>query len=111
MFDGGNFLENPEILKNYTLLQELGVFRHIDSLKRESRDYEGLLSSASEIFRQTSTDLLLETAVRCISEKFLPSFLVFLWRAHPGRQMLVVKGYRNFKSCDIPLNLDSLAPY
>jgi diguanylate cyclase (GGDEF)-like protein len=109
--DTSDFLQNPEVLRHYTLLQDLGVFRHFDELKKEGRDWEGLLTSATDIFRQTSTDQLLETAVRCISEKFLPSFLVFMWRAHPGRESLVVKGYRNFNACDIPINLESLAPF
>jgi len=109
--DSSDFLQNPEVLKHYSLLQDLGVFRHMDIIKRETRDWEGLLSSASDIFRQTSTDRLLETAVRCISEKFLPSFLVFMWRAHPGRETLVLKGYRNFSACDIPLDIETLAPF
>lgn len=111
MSDASDFLKNPEVLKHYTLLQNLGVFRHIDDLKREIRDHEGLLQSASDIFCETSTDGLLETAVRCISEKFLPSVLVFMWRSHPGRETLVLKGYRNFTACDITATIESLAPF
>ena len=111
MRDNEDVLSNPRILQHYSLLQELGLFEYIDSLKRESRDYEGLLSGAAAIFKRTSIDDLLETTVRCISDKFLPSFLVFLWRTSSDREDLVIRGYRNLKITDVPLALTSIVPF
>ncbi len=111
MKDTEDVLSNPRILQHYSLLQDLGLFEYIDSLKREARDYEGLLSAAAAIFKRTAVDDLLETAVRCISDKFLPSLLVFLWRSSADREDLVVKGYRNFKTADVPIALPSITPF
>ncbi|HCM25402.1 MAG: diguanylate cyclase [Treponema sp. GWB1_62_6] len=106
-----DFLTNPRLLQHYSLLKELGVFEYADSLRRETRDYEALLAGAAAIFKRTAIDDLLETTVKCISDKLLPSFLVFLWRTHTGREDIVVKGYRNFKETDVSLPLWSIAPF
>ncbi len=105
------FLSNPNILEHYSLLESLGIFAHIDDLKRDVRNYENLLSSAAEIFNRTTIDEILETTVRQISDKFLPSFLVFLWRPLQNRPDLLIKGYRNFKIFDFPLKIDTLQPF
>ncbi|GAB1483047.1 hypothetical protein MASR2M78_18630 [Treponema sp.] len=111
MEESESFLSNPKLLQHYSLLQELGVLERIKELKREALDYEGLLKDAVAIFHNTSIDDVLETTVRCISDKFLPSFLVFLWRMIPGKETLVIKGYRNFRVSKIELDLQSLAPF
>jgi len=111
MEDRDAFLNNPAILEHYSLLENLGIFAHIDSLKRDSRNYESLLSAAAEVFNKTNIDEILETTVRQISDKFLPSFLVFLWRPLQNRPDLLVKGYRNFKIFDFPLHLETLQPF
>ncbi len=105
------FLSNPNILEHYSLLESLGIFAHIDDLKRDIRNYESLLSSAAEVFNRTTIDEILETTVRQISDKFLPSFLVFLWRPLQNRPDLLIKGYRNFKIFDFPLKIDTLQPF
>jgi diguanylate cyclase (GGDEF)-like protein len=105
------FLSNPNILEHYSLLESLGIFAHIDDLKRDVRNYENLLSSAAEVFNRTTIDEILETTVRQISDKFLPSFLVFLWRPLQNRPDLLIKGYRNFKIFNFPLKIDTLQPF
>jgi diguanylate cyclase (GGDEF)-like protein len=89
----------------------LGVFDYVEALKRESRDCESLLDGASEIFRRTAIDELLETTVRRISDKFLPTFMVFLWKPYAARDDLVVKAYRNFKAADINCALADFGPF
>lgn len=111
MKENEDVLSNPRILQHYSLLQGLGLFDYIDTLKHEARDYEGLLAGAAAIFKRTSIDDLLETTVRTISDKFLPESLVFLWRTSTGREDLVIKGFRNFKVSDVPLSLSSIAPF
>jgi len=111
MEDRDAFLSNPNILEHYSMLENLGIFSHIDDLKRDIRNYESLLSAAAEVFNQTTIDEILETTVRQISDKFLPSFLVFLWRPLQNRPDLLIKGYRNFKIFDFPLKIDTLQPF
>jgi len=75
-----NFFSNPDILQHFSILQSLGIFSHIESLQQEIRNYKTLFSGATDIFHRTTIDEILETTVLQISDKFLPSFLVFLWR-------------------------------
>ncbi len=111
MRDRDNFLTNPKILEHYSLLQELEVFSHIESLQRDIVNYEGILTAAADILHRTSIDEILEATVRQISEKFLPSFLVFLWRPLKGKEAVVVKGYKNFRSVELRLELPGIDPF
>lgn len=111
MHDRKSFLTNPKVLENYSLLKELEVFSHIESLQREIVNYEGILKAAADILHRTSIDEILETTVRQISEKILPSFLVFLWRPLKGKESLVVKGYKNFRSVELRLDLPGIEPF
>jgi diguanylate cyclase (GGDEF)-like protein len=111
MSDSGDFMSDPRLLKHYSLLQDLGIFSYVDALRRETRDYESLLAGTSEIFKRTSIDDMIETTVRCITDRFLPSFLVFLWRPRSGHDDLIVKSYRNLKQEESGLALESLTPF
>ncbi|MDR1059533.1 MAG: GGDEF domain-containing protein [Treponema sp.] len=106
--DGGKeFLSDPRVIENYSLLQEIGVFGHIDFLNREIHSYKNLLSGALEIFNRTSVDEIMDATVWQISDNFLPSFIVFLWKPLQNREEVTVKGYRNYKQVD--LGLDQVA--
>lgn len=109
--DSGDIMSDPRLLKHYSLLQELGIFSYVDALRRETRDYESLLAGTSEIFKCTSVDDIIDTTVRCITDRFLPSFLVFIWRPRSGHEDLLVKGYRNLKQVDPGLSIESLTPF
>jgi len=111
MHENVDIMTDPRLLKHYSLLQELGILAYVDSLRHETRDYESLLAGTSEIFKRTSIDEMIETTVRCITDRFLPSFLVFLWRPRSGHDDLIIRGYRNLKPVDTPLKLESLAPF
>ncbi|MFQ3546976.1 MAG: GGDEF domain-containing protein [Termitinemataceae bacterium] len=111
MQDRDEFLENPQVVLHYNLLQDLGVFSHIDQLKREIKNNEMLLHAALEILHCTTIDSILETAVKEISDRFLPSFLVFLWKTSNTRSDVLVRGYQNFKSIDVQLDIASLSPF
>jgi len=104
-------MSDPRLLKHYSLLQDLGILSYVDSLRRETRDYESLLSGTSEIFKRTSIDEMIETTVRCITDRFLPSFLVFVWRPRSGHDDLVLKSFRNLKQVDTSLKLESITPF
>lgn len=111
MREEADILSDPRLLKHYSLLQELGVLACINELRRDKRDYESLLTGASEIFKCTSIDDMIDTAIGCITDRFLPSHLVFLWRPRSGHDDLVVKAFRNLKKVDIPFRLDSIVPF
>src|SRR5690554_5268347 len=111
MTDHDNFLSNPKILKNYSMLQELEVLSHIESLQREIRNYESILGSASVILHKTNLDEIIETTVQQISEKFLPSFIIFIWHPLQNKKDIVIKGYKNFKPVDVFLAINDLSPF
>ena len=103
-----DFLSNPAIIENYSLLQSIGVFTYIDELNQEIRHFRDLLSGAAELFRQTSIDDIINTTVWQISDRFLPSFIVFLWKPHQDKADVTIKAYKNYKLVDLPVSIDSI---
>jgi hypothetical protein len=78
--NGNNFFSNPKIVENYALLQEIGVFAYIDSLDQEINNYKNLFAGALDIVNRTTIIEIIDAAVWQISDHFLPSVIVFLWR-------------------------------
>jgi diguanylate cyclase (GGDEF)-like protein len=109
MEDEQDFFSNPQILSNYSLLQEIGVFQHINQLNKEIRDYKSLLSGATEIFNRTSIDEIMDATVWQISDQFLPSFIVFLWKPHQNKSDITIKSYKNYKMVDLSIRVDNIS--
>ncbi|MDR3161074.1 MAG: sensor domain-containing diguanylate cyclase [Spirochaetaceae bacterium] len=106
-----DFLEDPRIIENYALLQDIGVFRYLDRLHKEIRDYQSLLAGAVDIFNRTSVHDIMDAAVWQISDQFLPSFIVFLWRPLQAKEDLTIRGYRNYKVADFPISIHSITAF
>lgn len=106
-----DFLSNPKIVQNYSMLQEIGIFRHIDYLNREIKDYKNLLAGAVNIFQRTGIDEILDAAVWHISDYFLPLFIIFFWRPQWNREDITVRCYKNYKLVDQNTGIQSLAPF
>ncbi|MDR1899076.1 MAG: sensor domain-containing diguanylate cyclase [Treponema sp.] len=106
-----NFLSNPKIVENYSFLQEIGVFRYVDSLNREIRSYKSLLQGSLDIFNRTSIDEIMDATVWQISDHFLPSFISFLWKPIQKRDDITIKSYKNYKMVDLDLKIHSIAPF
>jgi diguanylate cyclase (GGDEF)-like protein len=102
------FLSNPKIVQNYSLLQEIGVFKYIDSLNREIRDYRSLFTGSLEIFNRTSVDEIMDATVWQISDHFLPTFIVFLYKPLQNKKDIVIKSYKNYKLVNLDLGIDSI---
>lgn len=111
MQDRDDFLKNPNVLSQYNLLQDLGVFNYIDTLKKDIRNYEAIINAAKTILNSKTIDDILESAVKEISDRFLPSFLIFLWKPLSSHKDLVFRGYRNFQTFDTSLQIEDLAPF
>jgi diguanylate cyclase (GGDEF)-like protein len=106
-----DFMANPKIMENYSFLQEIGVFKYIDSLNHEIRDFKSLLAGCLNIFNRTSIDEIMDATVWQISDHFLPSFIVFLWKPIQNKDEITMKGYRNYKPIAIDLRVDSITPF
>jgi diguanylate cyclase (GGDEF)-like protein len=106
-----DFLSNPMVAENYTLLHEIGVFKYVDFLNRKLQDYRTLLSGGLNIFNHTSIDEIMDATVWQISDHFLPSFIAFLWKPIQTKDEISIKGYRNYKPAELNLKVDSIAPF
>ncbi|GHU67752.1 diguanylate cyclase [Spirochaetia bacterium] len=109
--DEKHFLSNPRIVENYAFLQDIGVFKYVDSLHHEIRNYKSLFSGALEVFNRTSIDQIMDVTVWQISDHFLPSFIVFLWKPLQNKEEITIKGYKNYKLVDLDLKIDSITPF
>jgi len=104
-------ISNPEFIKNYPLLQEIGVIEHINSLNREIQNYKNLVSSALDVLDSTTINDMMEASVRQISDRLLPSFIVFLWKSLQNREDITVKSFKNYKPVDLKLKIDNISVY
>ena len=105
------FLSSPKVVANYQFLDECGVFKYIDKLNKELKDCKNLLSGAVDIFNKISIGDILDAAVWKISDQFLPSFITFLWKPHQNREDVTIKSYKNYKPVEIPIPIQTLAPF
>jgi len=105
------FIANPQIVENYMLLDEMGVFDHIDKLNMEIKTCKNLLSVAVDIFNMATIDEILDTAVLKISDQFLPSFITFLWKPHPNKEEIIIKSYKKYKQVDINVPIQSITHF
>jgi diguanylate cyclase (GGDEF)-like protein len=106
-----DFISNPKVVQNYMLLEEIGVFKHIEKLNKDLKDCKNLLSGAVEIFNKISVNEILDAAVWKISDQFLPSFITFLWKPHQNKEDVLIKSYKNYKPFDIILPIETIAPF
>ena len=106
-----DFLSSPKVVENYKFLDECGVFKHIEKLNREIKDCKNLLSGAVDIFNKISIAEILDAAVWKISDQFLPSFITFLWKPHQNRNDVTIKSYKNYKSVEINLPIQTIIPF
>jgi diguanylate cyclase (GGDEF)-like protein len=105
------FYSDPKIVEHYGLLQEIGVFRQIDDLKKEIRSYRDLVSAGLDIINRTSLDAIMDAAVFRISDHFLPSFITFLWKPIQTRDEITIKSYQNYRPADLGIRLHSIVPF
>ncbi len=106
-----DFLHSPEALKNYDLLNSLGIIENITYYKRKVHDLEELLSDAIEIFNQENFDQLIDYIISNLVERFVPSYLQFSFKAHGQDDIPNTICYHNLKRIDSPAPLDALEPY
>jgi len=106
-----DLLSHPKIVENYSLLSELGIFNHIDYLSKEIKDYKNLLVGALDIFNRITISEIMDATVWQISDTFLPSFIVFLWKPMQNREDVIIKSYKNHQLVDLNLKVDSISAF
>jgi len=103
--------ENPLLIKNYSLLKEIGILDYVEKLKVTNLYREELLKEAYEIFLKESVDELVSFVIKCLSEKFIPTDLVFILNEGISVSRIKIYAYHNMKFNRISLDLESLEPY
>lgn len=102
---------HPLLIQNYTLLQDIGILDYIENLKRDKKELEELMSEAYTIFRKESVDEIISFLVKCLSDKFIPSNLVFV--LNEGLVVNRVKSitFKNLKKVEFDIGIKTLEPY
>jgi diguanylate cyclase (GGDEF)-like protein len=106
-----DFFSNPKVLEHYTLLQEIGVFSHIASLGDEIKNYKNLFAGALDIVNRATISEIMDATVWQISDRFLPTSIVFLWKPMQNREEITIKVYKNYKLIDINLWVDNIGVF
>jgi len=105
------FISNPKVIQNYSLLYETGVFTFIDSLMRNIHIYKTLLTGGLDIINRTSTSEIMDATVNQISYHVLPSYIAFLWKPDQNRPDINIRAYRNYRPVDIGLKVTNITPF
>jgi len=105
------FISNPKVIENYSLLHELGVFSFIDNLMRNIHSYKTLLAGGLDIFNHTSTSEIMDATVKQISYHFLPSYIAFLWKPDQNRSDINIRSYRNYRPVNMGLKIKNITPF
>jgi len=106
-----DFLSDSHVVENFTLLHDIGVIRYVDYLNREIRNYKNLFAGALDIFNRTTIEGIMNAAVSHISDHFLPSLIVFLWKPLANKDDIVIKGYKNYKPIELNFEVKSITPF
>jgi len=102
------FFSNPNIIKNYTLLQEIEVFSYIESLEQEINNLKTFSASVLDIVSRNTINEIIDTTVMQISDRFLPSVITFIWKPLQSMEDITVKCFKNYKLIDINLRVESI---
>ncbi|GHV70460.1 hypothetical protein AGMMS49928_18330 [Spirochaetia bacterium] len=102
-----DFLSSQKVIENHDLLEEIGVFKRIDTLKQELRNSRRLLVGALDIFNRTSIDAITDATVSQITDRFTPAFLLFLWKPLQSRREISIRGYKDYNQVDLGVSIDS----
>lgn len=102
---------NPLVLNNYDLLKKIGIFDYIENLKLESLNQKEILEEAYNIFRKESVDELVSFISKCLSDKFIPTDLVFILNEGITINKLKTYAYHNMNNQVVTSEMETLEPY
>jgi len=106
-----DFFSNPKVKENASLLKEIGVMDYLEYINQLLNNYRSLLVKGLDIFNQVNIDEIMNATVYQISDHFLSSFIVFLWKPVQTREDITIKAYKNYKPVDLNFNVDNIKPF
>ncbi len=105
------FLENPDIVKNYNLLEKIGIIKYIEIQKSQINSMQELMKQVMEIFDKQSNRELTEYVLSLLVNRFIPSHLTFIFQPFEDDAPLEVLSYEKMKPVIANFRIDSLQPY
>lgn len=102
---------DERILRNYELLNELGILTYIDHLSAENRDLETILEQAAKLTTLQSTEEVIDFLSQKLLDKIAPQYLVFVYLEHPSSPNPRILVYRNMKRTSTQFTLPAFEPY
>lgn len=102
---------NPLLVKNYSLLSEIGIFDYIEHIKIVNKELEELIIEAYNISTKKSIDELVAYLTECLSEKFIPSDLVIILNEEIMNNKLKTIAFKNLKSISLDMKIETLEPF
>lgn len=103
---------NPDVLKHFNLLNEIGILDTLDKYKRIIKTQEELLNeTAPEVFNKHTIEDLIDYITVKLLDKFIPSNLVFALRTGVHTDRMQTISYRNLKETECLIEIDTLKPY
>ncbi len=101
---------NPEILENYTLLENLGVLKEINRLKSLLIERNELLGEAAVLCSQTEIPEIARTCAGFLVNRFIPRQLTFIYSLDESAEVRVLS-FQNMHESAPDIRLIDLDPF
>ena len=105
------FLSSDKVVENYSLLEEIGVFSYVELLSQKINDYKNLFAGALDVVNRATISEIMDAAVSQISDNFLPTYIVFIWKPIRSRDDITIKCYKSNKPVDLNLEINSVSSF
>lgn len=99
------------VLKNYSLLRDVGILDYIDRLQNQIKGLELLLNDAEAIFNKKDMVDLADYVMNQLLDRFVPSYLAFIIQEDYGSDQAEILCFKNMKPVEAPFALVSMEPY
>ncbi|MDR0496888.1 MAG: GGDEF domain-containing protein [Treponema sp.] len=106
-----DFFSSPKVREHYNILQEVGIFTYIESLDQEIINYKNLFDGALDIVNRVNINDIMDAAVWQISDRFLPTSIVFLWKPLQNREDITIKCYKNYQLADVNVIVNNISAF
>ena len=104
-------LNNPNIIKNYTLLQDIGIIKYIQEQQLRLNANETLMNQVIELFDKQSNRELTDYVLSLLVDQFIPNSLNFIFQPFGEKEPLEIVCYDKLKPAAPNFEIKSLKPY
>lgn len=103
--------KNPLLVKNYSLLQEIGILQFADEQKRELQNMNSLLEESYELFQKESVDEIIDYVLWRLSDKFIPTSVHIILNEGIMVNKIKTISFQNMQTVEKNLPIPTLKPY